>query len=63
MDSKQSRKSGKFQLANEATDCFFSVLLGHSLIFNIAQLVSPSMALPAELVFISILKTFFGGGI
>ena len=30
--------------------CFFTELLGPSLIFNLAQLVSPSVALPAELV-------------
>ena len=30
---------------------FFSELLGPSLIINLAQLVSPSVALPAELVF------------
>ena len=37
-------------LRNEATDYFFSVLLGYSLIINLAQLASPSVALPAELV-------------
>ena len=30
---------------------FFTELLGPSLIINLAQLVSPSVALPAELVF------------
>ena len=30
---------------------FFRELLGPSLIINLAQLVSPSVALPAELVF------------
>ena len=38
-------------LQDEATDCFFfSELQGPSLIINLAQLVSPSVALPAELV-------------
>ena len=37
-------------LQDEATDCFFRVLLGPSLIINLAQLVSPSVALPAQLV-------------
>ena len=31
---------------------FFSELLGPSLIINLAKLVSPSVALPAELVFL-----------
>ena len=35
---------------------FFSVLRGHSLIINLAQLVSPSVALPAELVLFFLLK-------
>ena len=39
-------------LQDEATDwLFFTELLGPSLIINLAQLVSPSVALPAELVF------------
>ena len=38
-------------LQDEATNCFFTELLGPSLIINLAQLVSPSVALPAELVF------------
>ena len=33
---------------------FFSELLGPSLIINLAQLVSPSVALPAELVLLFI---------
>ena len=38
-------------LQDEATDwLFFSELQGPSLIINLAQLVSPSVALPAELV-------------
>ena len=32
---------------------FFTELLGPSLIINLAHLVSPSVALPAELVFMS----------
>ena len=38
-------------LKDEATDYNFSVLLGPSLIINLAQLVSPSVTLPVELVF------------
>ena len=42
-------------LLDETTDwLFFSALLGLSLIINLAQLVSPSVALPAELVDLSI---------
>ena len=37
----------------------FTELLGPSLIINLAQLVSPSVALPAELVFFFFLR---GGG-
>ena len=37
-------------LQDDATNCFFSELLGPSLIINLAQLVSLSVALPAELV-------------
>ena len=38
-------------LQDEATDwLFFSELQGPSLIINLAQLASPSVALPAELV-------------
>ena len=36
---------------------FFSMLLGPSLIINLAQLVSPSVALPAELVVIDVIIT------
>ena len=39
-----------FSFQYEATDCFFNELLGPSLNINLAQLVSPSVALPAELV-------------
>ena len=47
-------------LQDEATDCFFSELHGPSLIINLAQLVSPSVALPAELITLhSILNTFY----
>ena len=52
LDSKQSRKSGKFQLARWSHRlASFSVLLGPSWIINLAQFVSPSMALQAELLF------------
>ena len=37
-------------LQDEATNCFLMELLGPSLIINLAQLVYPSVALPAELV-------------
>ena len=50
LDSKQSWESGKFQLARWSNRSFFCVLLGPSWIINLAQLVSPSVALPAELV-------------
>ena len=44
-------------LQDEATDwLFFTELLGPSLIINLAQLVSPSVALPAKLVFEKIIK-------
>merc|ERR1711875_66629 len=42
-------------LQDEAIDwLFFTELLGPSLIINLAQLVSPSVALPAELVVVII---------
>ena len=37
---------------------FFNKLLGPSLIINLAQLVSPSLALQAELVFVCSLEHF-----
>ena len=46
-------------LKDEATDYDFSVLLGPSLIINLAQLVSPSVTLPAELVLSHFNKFFF----
>ena len=51
---QQSWESGKFQLARWSNRMFFCVLLGPSWIINLAQLVSPSVALPAELVIIII---------
>ena len=50
LDSKQSWKSGKFQLVRWSHRLFFYVLLSPSWIINLYQLVSPSVALPAELV-------------
>ena len=52
-DSNKVENLGSSSLQDEATDYFLVCYLAYSLIINLAQLVSPSVALPAELVFLS----------